>query len=67
MTVPRTGFRCSMLGLERVYVAASLSRMFDRINLIFPEKGYQPPSPEEATSVVKVRRGRPLPICVELA
>ena len=40
--------------LERGFVSASLARLFDPVNRMFPEAGTVPPSVDDVSGLVKV-------------
>lgn len=43
----------SLQPYEAAYLSKSLSRLFDPINLVFPQGGYSPPSTDEMDSIIK--------------
>lgn len=43
----------SLQPYEAAYLSRSLSRLFDPINLVFPQGGHSPPSTDEMDSIIK--------------
>lgn len=43
----------SLQPYEAAYLSKSLSRLFDPINLVFPQGGQSPPSTDEMDSIIK--------------
>ncbi|KAM9312504.1 conserved oligomeric Golgi complex subunit 5 [Gastrophryne carolinensis] len=50
---PEKMLKDSLQPFEAAYLAKSLSRLFDPINLVFPPGGRNPPSPDELDSIIK--------------
>ncbi|GAA6067020.1 conserved oligomeric Golgi complex subunit 5, partial [Tachysurus ichikawai] len=45
--------KASLQSYEAAYLSKSLSRLFDPINLVFPQGGHSPPSTDEMDSIIK--------------
>ncbi|KAK2832624.1 hypothetical protein Q7C36_016086 [Tachysurus vachellii] len=45
--------KASLQPYEAAYLSKSLSRLFDPINLVFPQGGHSPPSTDEMDSIIK--------------
>ncbi|KAJ8261862.1 hypothetical protein GJAV_G00159310 [Gymnothorax javanicus] len=50
---PEKALKDSLLPYEAAYLSKSLSRLFDPINLVFPQGGRNPPSADELESIIK--------------
>ena len=50
---PSDQLRRCLVRFEQAYLSRSLSRLFDRINLLFPEGSLSPPTTQEVEDVVK--------------
>uniref|UniRef100_A0AAR2L942 Conserved oligomeric Golgi complex subunit 5 n=1 Tax=Pygocentrus nattereri TaxID=42514 RepID=A0AAR2L942_PYGNA len=50
---PEKALKSSLQPYEAAYLSKSLSRLFDPINLVFPQGGYSPPSSDEMDSIIK--------------
>ncbi|KAI4878069.1 hypothetical protein NFI96_011672 [Prochilodus magdalenae] len=50
---PEKALKNSLQPYEAAYLSKSLSRLFDPINLVFPQGGYSPPSSDEMDSIIK--------------
>lgn len=50
---PEKALKESLRPYEAAYLAKSLSRLFDPINLVFPAGGRNPPSSDELDSIIK--------------
>uniref|UniRef100_A0A8B9J4P9 Component of oligomeric golgi complex 5 n=1 Tax=Astyanax mexicanus TaxID=7994 RepID=A0A8B9J4P9_ASTMX len=50
---PEKSLKESLQPYEAAYLSKSLSRLFDPINLVFPQGGYSPPASDEMDSIIK--------------
>ncbi|KAI2665610.1 Conserved oligomeric Golgi complex subunit 5 [Labeo rohita] len=50
---PEKDLKASLQPYEAAYLSKSLSRLFDPINLVFPQGGRNPPSNDELDSIIK--------------
>uniref|UniRef100_A0A4W4DTC3 Conserved oligomeric Golgi complex subunit 5 n=1 Tax=Electrophorus electricus TaxID=8005 RepID=A0A4W4DTC3_ELEEL len=50
---PEKALKSSLQPYEAAYLSKSLSRLFDPINLVFPQGGQSPPSTDEMESIIK--------------
>ncbi|KAG7455953.1 hypothetical protein MATL_G00246540 [Megalops atlanticus] len=50
---PEKALKDSLQPYEAAYLSKSLSRLFDPINLVFPQGGRNPPSSDELESIIK--------------
>lgn len=50
---PEKALKDSLQPYEAAYLSKSLSRLFDPINLVFPQGGRNPPSNDELDSIIK--------------
>ncbi|XP_064198883.1 conserved oligomeric Golgi complex subunit 5 [Anguilla rostrata] len=50
---PEKALKDSLQPYEAAYLSKSLSRLFDPINLVFPQGGRNPPSTDELESIIK--------------
>ncbi|KAK1790241.1 hypothetical protein P4O66_014161 [Electrophorus voltai] len=50
---PEKALKSSLQPYEAAYLSKSLSRLFDPINLVFPQGGQSPPSIDEMESIIK--------------
>lgn len=50
---PEKDLKDSLQPYEAAYLSKSLSRLFDPINLVFPQGGRNPPSNDELDSIIK--------------
>lgn len=50
---PEKDLKSSLQPYEAAYLSKSLSRLFDPINLVFPQGGRNPPSNDELDSIIK--------------
>ncbi|XP_066524059.1 conserved oligomeric Golgi complex subunit 5 [Hoplias malabaricus] len=50
---PEKALKSSLQLFEAAYLSKSLSRLFDPINLVFPQGGYSPPSTDEMDGIIK--------------
>lgn len=50
---PEKALKNSLQSYEAAYLSKSLSRLFDPINLVFPQGGHSPPSSDEIDGIIK--------------